>query len=93
MKRREERKKAQLVKIRKSKKVQWKELGQDIQKLPRAWDPRDVQHSKDEIETVQKGAPRNTKNEGHIRPSQSPSDVERKQKAYRIIIHEQRAGT
>ena len=45
MKWREEKKKAQPVKIRKSKKVQWEELGQDIQRLLGAWDPQDVQHS------------------------------------------------
>jgi len=37
--------KAQPVKIRKSKKVQWEELGRDTQKLPRARDPRNLQHS------------------------------------------------
>ena len=37
--------------------------------------------------------PRNTRNEGQIRPSQSPKDAERNQKAWREIIHEQRAST
>jgi len=36
--------KAQPVKIRKSKGVQWEELGQDPQRLPGVRDPRDVQH-------------------------------------------------
>ena len=40
-----------------------------------------------------KRARRNTKNKGQIRPSQSSSDAERNQKVWRIIIHEQGAGT
>ena len=40
-----------------------------------------------------KRAPRNTKNEGQIRPSQSSCNAERNQKAWRIKIHEQGAGT
>ena len=37
--------KAQPIKIRKSKEVQWEELGWDTQRLLGARDPRNVQHS------------------------------------------------
>ena len=40
-----------------------------------------------------KRAPRNTRKEEQIRPFQSPNDAERNQKAWRVIIHEQGAGT
>jgi len=39
-----------------------------------------------------KRAPRNTRGKGQIRPSQSPSDAERNQKAWRVTIHEQGVG-
>ena len=39
-----------------------------------------------------KKAPRNTRNEGQIRHSQPPNDVERNQKTWRVTIHEQGAG-
>ena len=40
-----------------------------------------------------KRAPRNTRNEEQIRPSQSPNDAERNQKAWKVTIHEQGVGT
>ena len=45
------------------------------------------------LRQFKKKAPRNTKNEGHICHSQSPSDAERKQKAWGITIYEQGAST
>jgi len=36
---------------------------------------------------------RNTRNEEQIRPYQPPNDAERNQKAWRLTIHEQGAGT
>ena len=39
-----------------------------------------------------KRAPRNTRNEGQIRPSQPSNDEERNQKTWRVTIHEQGAG-
>ena len=40
-----------------------------------------------------KRVPRNTRNEEHICPSQAPSGAAKNQKAWRVTIHEQKAGT
>ena len=40
-----------------------------------------------------KGVPRNTRNEEQICPSQAHSGVAKNQKAWRVTIHEQKAGT
>ena len=37
--------------------------------------------------------PRNTRNEEHIYPSPAPSGAAKNQKAWRVIIHEQKSGT
>ena len=40
-----------------------------------------------------KKVPRNTRNEEQICPSQAPSGAAKNQKAWRVTIHEQKAGT
>ena len=39
-----------------------------------------------------KGVPRNTRNEEQICPSQAPNGAAKNQKAWRVTIHEQKAG-
>ena len=39
------------------------------------------------------GVPRNTRNEEQIYPSQVPSGAAKNQKAWKVTIHEQKAGT
>ena len=73
--------------IKKSSKIQWKNRA----KIPRGLGSsgRAAQWDWDNS----KGVLRNTRNEEQICPSQAPNGAAKNQKASRVTIHEQKAGT
>ena len=91
MKRREERKKPSLPRSKK---------GSPVERIGSRY-PEATRGSRSSGHAAQLGwdrdnskrAPRNTRNEEQIRPSQSPNDAERNQKAWRVTIHEQGVST
>ena len=65
-----------------------KELGQDTQGFPRAWDPWGMQQSQVGIKTVQEGMPRNTRNHNKYVPISHPMMQKKDRKAQEPTTHE-----